>query len=146
MLNEINEWIVNPTKEFGAKDSDNDDNNHGSSPGNGDTSRVEQVEPKETGNQGQLILDATCIPADIHFPTNIWLLNKVREALEEVIDTLHKPLAGTEKKPRTYRNRVRKDYLNIDKKKRKTYKEIHSNWDTSNEIFPSLTDWQERAV
>ncbi|MCK9276370.1 MAG: IS5/IS1182 family transposase, partial [Syntrophales bacterium] len=40
-------------------------------------------------NQGKLILDATCAPADIHYPTDIWLLNNVREALEEIIDVLH---------------------------------------------------------
>jgi IS5 family transposase len=124
MINEINEWIANPTKKLGAKDSDNDDNNSNGPAGSGDTSTPEQVETEEKENQGQLILDATCVPADIHFPTDIWLLNRVREALEEVIDVLHKPLTGVEKKPRMYRNRARKDYLNIDKKKHKTYKEI----------------------
>ena len=129
MLNEINEWIANPAQEFEKKDSDNGDSNHDNSSGNGGDAgpseeQAQPTTPDESGNQGQLILDATCVPADIHFPTDIWLLNKVREALEEVIDTLHAPLAGTEKKPRTYRNRARKDYLNIDKKKHKTYKEI----------------------
>ena len=145
MFNEINEWIANPTKEFGIKgsDNDNDDNNRGSSSGNGSTSTPEQVEPAEKENQGQLILDATCVPADVHFPTDIWLLNKVREAQEEVIDVLHKPLTGTQKKSRTYRNRARRDYLNIDKKKHKTYKEIRkesgSNWDTVTGIIKMCT-------
>jgi IS5 family transposase len=71
-----------------------------------------------------LILDATCAPADIHYPTDIWLLNTVREALEEIIDVLHQPHIGIAKKPRTYRDCARWDYLNIDKKKRATAKEI----------------------
>jgi len=124
IINQINEWIANPAKEFGVEDSDDDDSNLGGSSGNGDTNVQEQAETEESENQGKLILDATCVPADIHFPTDIWLLNKVREALEEVIDVLHKPLAGKEKKPRTYRNRARRDYLNVDKKKHRTYKEI----------------------
>lgn len=124
IINQINEWIANPTKEFGAEDSDNDDNNPGCSSGSGEPHTTEPHETAEGENQGKLILDATCVPADIHFPTDIWLLNKVREALEEVIDVLHKPLAGTEKKPRTYRNRARREYLNVDKKKHRTYKEI----------------------
>jgi hypothetical protein len=34
-----------------------------------------------------------------------WLLNEVREALEEIIDRLHEPQIGKKPKPRTYRNR-----------------------------------------
>lgn len=124
IINQINEWIANPTKEFEIEDSDDDDPNIGGSSGGGETPPQEQAETEGNENQGKLILDATCVPADVHFPTDIWLLNKVREALEEVIDVLHAPLAGVEKKPRTYRNRARRDYLNVDKKKHRTYKEI----------------------
>ena len=75
-------------------------------------------------NQGTLLLDATCVPADIHYPTDLWLLNQAREALEEIIDVLHKPHIGQCKKPRTYRQKARKSYLNVDKKKHKTAKVI----------------------
>ena len=40
-------------------------------------------------NQGTLILDATCTPADIHYPTDLGLLNEAREKLDELIDKLH---------------------------------------------------------
>jgi hypothetical protein len=39
-----------------------------------------------TGNKGTLILDATCAPADIHFPTDTSLLSEAREKLEGMID------------------------------------------------------------
>jgi hypothetical protein len=63
IINQINEWIANPTKEFGAENSDDDDKNDGSSSGSGDTHPKEQAETEEPGNQGKLILDATCVPA-----------------------------------------------------------------------------------
>ncbi len=53
-------------------------------------------------NKGKLILDATCAPADIRYPTDISLLNEGREKLEAIIDTLYAPLQGIIKKPRTY--------------------------------------------
>lgn len=72
----------------------------------------------EGGNHGQLILDATCAPADIRYPTDLSLLNEVREKLEAVIDTLHKPLQGKTNKPRTYRKKARKDYLQAAKRRK----------------------------
>lgn len=47
------------------------------------------------------------------------MLNEAREKTEEIIDILHKPLIGVEKKVRTYRNRARKDYLMVSKKRKK---------------------------
>ena len=52
------------------------------------------------------------------------LTNNVREALEEIIDVLHSPHTGSRKKPRTYRNNARKDFLNISKSKRPNAKKI----------------------
>ncbi|MCH2207503.1 MAG: transposase [Lentisphaerales bacterium] len=40
-------------------------------------------------NQGTLIVDATCTPADITYPTDVKLLNDCREKTEEIIDKLH---------------------------------------------------------
>jgi IS5 family transposase len=73
-------------------------------------------------NSGTLIIDATCTPADIAFPQDLSLLNKSRENLEKIIDDLHNPADG--KKPRTYRKRARKDFLNTSKAKRKTAKVV----------------------
>jgi hypothetical protein len=61
------------------------------------------------------MLDATCAPADIQFPTDIRLLNDAREILEGMIDALHRPDKGREKRPRTYRNKARKEYINFTK-------------------------------
>jgi hypothetical protein len=54
----------------------------------------EEVEKKsseisEPKNQGKLILDATCAPADIKYPTDLGLLNQAREHTEKIIDALH---------------------------------------------------------
>ncbi|MCC3556380.1 MAG: hypothetical protein JGK36_27450 [Microcoleus sp. PH2017_35_SFW_U_B] len=94
----------------------------------------EEVEKKssdwsEPKNQGKLILDATCAPADIKYPTDLGLLNQAREHTEKIIDSLHNQtkspvkidsLHNQTKSPvkkslLTYRNRARKEYLTIAK-------------------------------
>jgi transposase, IS5 family len=72
----------------------------------------------ENPNQGKLILDATCTPADITFPTDLKLLNAAREKSEHIIDVLHEPHKGKKKKPRTYRKAARKAFLSIAKSKK----------------------------
>jgi len=69
-------------------------------------------------NQGKLIMDATCTPADITYPTDLKLLNEAREKTEEMIDVMHTPFIGQRKKPRTYRQRARQDYLAVAKQKK----------------------------
>lgn len=64
------------------------------------------------------MLDATCAPADIRYPTDLSLLNEAREKTEKIIDTLYQQELGLSKKPRTYRKRARKDYLKIAKKRK----------------------------
>lgn len=39
-----------------------------------------------SSNKGRLIVDATCAPADIAYPTDIGLLNEAREKTEKIID------------------------------------------------------------
>jgi transposase, IS5 family len=46
-------------------------------------------EPPASPNQGQLIMDASCTPADIRYPTDLSLLNEAREHSESVIDVLY---------------------------------------------------------
>jgi len=123
VINEINELIAKP-KKSDDNDSNGSDENGGGPGGNGASGTDTNPQKQETEKSGKLILDATCTPADIHYPTDLWLLNEVREALEEIIDVLHEPHIGSNKKPRTYRERARKDYLNIDKQKRKSAKKI----------------------
>lgn len=119
IINEVNEMIA---KEFAKPEPPNDDSPGSSNPKNPETPT--STEEEKVKNAGKLILDATCAPADIHYPTDIWLLNEVREALEDMIDTLHTPHVGIYSKPRTYRDCARKDYLNVEKKKKLTTKKI----------------------
>ena len=80
-------------------------------------------EDSESANQGTLILDATCAPANIHFPTDTGVLNKAREVSEQLIDQLWQPAPG-EKKPRTYRQQARQNYLRLARNKRPGYRLI----------------------
>jgi IS5 family transposase len=76
---------------------------------------------EEPPNSGKLIIDATCTPADIRFPTDLSLLNEAREKTERIIDTLweNRTAACTiRKKPRTYRKRARKDFVTVIKQQK----------------------------
>ena len=122
---EINERIAlaaieaeEATKPKKSNKKDDDHTPKGS--GGGDDPESQQA----TENKGQLILDATCAPADIHYPTDVRLLNEAREKLEDIIDTLHQPDAGILTKPRTYRREARKNYLGLEKQRKKAYKAI----------------------
>lgn len=75
----------------------------------------------DSSNKGKLVIDATCTPADITFPTDLKILNTAREKSEEVIDILHRPLKGKQKKPRTYRKKARKEFLTAAKSKKLTH-------------------------
>lgn len=87
------------------------------------------VEPtkkdKKTGeitHKGQLKIDATVAPQHIAFPTDVDLLNQGRMLSEELIDLVcsDKKL----RKPRTYRENARRDYLTIARNRRKTKQKI----------------------
>ena len=113
ILMEINEMIINYNK---TDDNDGDDNQGG---------EKEQIEPNDNSNEknsGTLMLDATCAPQHIAFPQDINLLNAAREDLEEIIDTICKD--NNEKKPRTYREKARKDYLDLAKSKKRSKTKI----------------------
>jgi len=63
---------------------------------------LENAEENEPVPQGELILDATCAPADIAYPTDLRLLNHAREQLERIIDYICERLEGLAPKPRTH--------------------------------------------
>ncbi len=101
-LNQINEAIVKHeqakrTENSEAQSCDDNDDDNASSSGN---------------NKGKLIIDATCAPADIRYPTDISLINEAREKSEQIIDILFEPLKGTQRKPRTYRQKARRLFVN----------------------------------
>ena len=73
-------------------------------------------EDKPAPPKGQLLIDATCVPADITYPTDLKLLNDAREKTEAIIDSLHASRTSpTTKKPRTYRQKARQAYLRVAK-------------------------------
>ena len=75
-------------------------------------------------NQGQLIVDATCAPADIRYPTDVSLLNEAREKTDEIIDELHTPLVGQAPRPRTYRVKARRKFVAFTKRKKPSRQKI----------------------
>lgn len=77
-------------------------------------------------NKGKLLVDATCAPADITYPTDLNLLNEAREKTERVIDRLYAPIKQAVKKPRTYRRKARKIYLQSAKSKKLTAKKCRT--------------------
>ena len=91
-------------------------------------------------NRGKLILDASCAPADINYPTDLKLLNQAREQTEKLIDQLYEQVrTKLGKKPRTYRRIARKDYLQLagrsgDPREKNSAKQFVSSYLTSEEI------------
>jgi len=106
ILGEINEMIIAKVegKPEETAEDDHDDQN------------------PPSPNSGTLIVDLTCAPQNIRYPQDTSLLNEARENLERMVDTMHDPAEGV--KPRTYRQKARRDYLSIAKKKNKTAKMI----------------------
>jgi IS5 family transposase len=83
-----------------------------------------EKEVSEPKNQGKLILDATCAPGDISYPTDLELLNQARKHTEKIIDLLYEQVKSQlGKKPRTYREVARADYLAVAKKRRVSQKD-----------------------
>ncbi len=79
----------------------------------------------ESECKGELLLDATCCPSDIHYPTDIGILNHARELTETIIDKLHTGQESAARiKPRTYRETARKAYLCYAKKRRHAKEEL----------------------
>lgn len=82
-----------------------------------------EEEKEEKKNKGKLILDASCAPADIKYPTDLEILNQAREETEKILDCLYKEVKEKlKKKPRTHRKIARKKYLEIAKNRRPSHK------------------------
>ncbi|MEN8127402.1 MAG: transposase [Planctomycetota bacterium] len=121
MLADINESIVGRAM-GNSKDNDSDSDNCNDNDNNNiDADTNDKQRPS---NQGKLIADATCTPADIAYPTDLSLVNEAREKSEEIIDAMHEPFMGVRKKPRTYRQKARKAYLTVAKQKKPGAKKI----------------------
>ena len=118
MMKEITEEAF-AAEALRAIEKEKDDNDDGGSGEARNDDSTNESEPK-----GTMLLDATCCPSDIHYPTDVHLLNHARELTEEIIDVLHEQAPQGEEKPRTYRKVARKVYLAYAKKRRNTSMEI----------------------
>ncbi len=109
-------------KTFAPKNDDKDDHDDDQNESKKDEEKPEEEKP---ANKGVLMLDATCAPSDIAYPTDVGLLNEARETSEEVIDLLYEQVKAKYKvKPRTYRDEARSDYLGLSKQRKKPVKKI----------------------
>ena len=105
MINEIN-------KDMFGNDKNNGGTGNGGETGNPDKSdEPERFEEPDKTNKGTIMLDSTCTPANIAYPTDVNLLNEAREKLEGIIDNLHRQSSTGIRKPRTYRQTARIKYL-----------------------------------
>ena len=112
MLSDINEQIVR-----NATAAEKEDKSWEKSSG-------EDNDDQKPSNGGKLIIDATCTPADVAYPTDLNLLNDAREKTDEIIDAMHQSFIGRRQRPRTYRDKARRDYLAVAKQKKPSYKKI----------------------
>ena len=104
LIKKVNEGMVNKIQEATSKPPEK---------------KKDSEVKNESQNQGKLIIDATCVPADISYPTDLGLLNRARVHTEKTIDILYNFLKlKINKKPRTYRNIARKNYLAVAKQRR----------------------------
>lgn len=77
-------------------------------------------EPVETTlHKGRVLFDATACPQDIAYPTDLRLLSEAREKSEELIDEIYSQALHL-KKPRSYREVARKEFLKVAQKKSKS--------------------------
>jgi transposase, IS5 family len=122
IMMEINEMIAKIVVEEATDENTKDDK---TDKGQGTGKQLSLLEnsslEKEEENKGSVLLDATCTPADISYPTDLNLLDEGREKTEKIIDDLHKEIKTIDKnykKPRTYRENGRKEYLKVARSKK----------------------------
>ena len=115
MLMEVNEYLL-------AHKDDDKKNHTPPSAGNSSDSDTSKEEEGKATNEGTLILDATCAPANIRYPQDVSLLNEAREKLEVIIYRFCKSYGLA--LPRRYSQRARKDYLAFAKGKKHSAKKI----------------------
>lgn len=90
--------------------------------GEGQSDDVDKTDKGSSGEEerpqpcGTLIVDATCTPSDIQFPTDVRLLHDARCKLEGMMDHLQQ--GRHEKKPKNYRKRANRDYKRFVKNRR----------------------------
>lgn len=80
--------------------------------------------PQGNDNEGTLVLDATCAPADVRYPTDLSLLNECRENAEKLIDKVWDSTSKTGHKTSYNRKKARKQYLKVAKQRKPKRKAV----------------------
>jgi hypothetical protein len=125
MMKEITEEAFAAEAQKGIESEDDSEDSGGEASGSDKSDGAGK--PDNNKNKGTMLLDATCHPADIKYPTDVGLLNHARELTERIIDELHEQLRrpGVEK-PRTYREVARKDFLRFEKRRKPNQQQIRN--------------------
>lgn len=122
MIEEISETMF-------LVDEEDDDDDRTPPGGGGTPSSTENETEDGHGNSGTLIIDASCAPADIAYPTDLELCDRARRWTESILDHYWKECGaadGNGNKPRTYRKTARRRFLKLNKRRRKSAKKIRA--------------------
>jgi IS5 family transposase len=119
VVNDCNELIVRHGLIVIRSSVDCDPGDDGSGGGSTSTADKPQPSPQKQTNQGSLLIDATCAPVDVRYPTDLSLLNEAREVTEILVDAMLSQIRECfGHKPRTHRKQARQQFLAVAKKKR----------------------------
>ena len=111
------------------------------------TTREQQAQEKQDEeppeNSGKLLVDATCTPADIGYPTDLSLLNEARGKTEHIIDRFHEHLVEktekVRKKARTYRRKARRGLPRSSQAEKPGKETTQNHWQTT--ALPQRQSW-----
>ena len=118
VIAQVNQWIVDAM--LHPEDDDADAGNDNS--GNPSSEEASDSVENTSDNSGTLVMDASCAPQDIQYPTDVRLLHESRKKLEAMIDTLQAGRTG--EKPRHYRQKANKEYNRFSRNRRPTKKQV----------------------
>lgn len=131
MLQKVNEQMCGAAKENVCSEETVDKDT--GTPAGGSSGKEVTSEPSNISDesnketlQGKLIIDATCAPEDMRYPTDVGILNEARELTETVIDALWESVIHEtgKRKPRTYRRKARLSYLMFIRQRRPSRRKI----------------------
>ena len=127
-LNQVNEAIVAAERNATADKPEPDPEDQAPPKPPGASAEAPTSGDNQVANKGKLLIDATCTPADIRYPTDISLVNEAREKSEAIIDILFEPLKGSRRKPRTYRQKARRRYVAYVKNRKPSARQRRKVW------------------
>jgi hypothetical protein len=121
VIAQVNRWVIDAARTQALEEKSS-----GEEGGDGSSLTEEAFvgSVSESENHGTLILDASCAPQDIQYPTDTQLLHEARQKLEGIMDTLQ---AGREdRKPHNYCQRANEEYKRFCRNRCPTGKQIRT--------------------